>query len=262
MLNAKVTKVGTLVSKYMYMYVDILYVGLHIYWLMLLLLQPITLAVTFSKVSNSKLERLFCHVSVKRDFRALSCELWNRIRKCHRRWDWLYFVRNSLVALLEALCARILFIHLNKRIQIRCGCLSVLWMNFGSKITTLNQEIQDFCIRRSLTEQWQTRRICDWDQTDWSCFYYFVRNRLVALLEAICYTYHISESTTDTACPSGAKSPPRAVIITVLPLPSDLSRLRGQGIDEAVDAWDEAVDVSGDVDCLLISLLRLETSSS
>jgi len=31
MLNAKVTKVGTLVSKYMYMYVDILYVGLHIY---------------------------------------------------------------------------------------------------------------------------------------------------------------------------------------------------------------------------------------
>ena len=29
--------------------------------------QPIPLGVTFSKAQSSKLERLFCHVSVKRD---------------------------------------------------------------------------------------------------------------------------------------------------------------------------------------------------
>ena len=37
--------------------------------------QPIPLGVTFSKAQSSKLERLFCHVSVKRDVRALSFEL-------------------------------------------------------------------------------------------------------------------------------------------------------------------------------------------
>jgi len=52
--------------------------------------QPIPLGVTFSKAQNSKLERLFCHVSVKRDVRALSFELWNSIRKCHPTWDWVY----------------------------------------------------------------------------------------------------------------------------------------------------------------------------
>jgi len=31
--------------------------------------------VTFSKAQSSKLERLFCHVSVKRDVRALSFEI-------------------------------------------------------------------------------------------------------------------------------------------------------------------------------------------
>ena len=41
------------------------------------------LGVTFSKAQSSKLERLFCNVSVKRDVRALSFELWNSIRKCH-----------------------------------------------------------------------------------------------------------------------------------------------------------------------------------
>jgi len=76
---------------------------------MLLLLQPIPLGVTFSKAQSSKLERLVCHVSVKRDVRALSFELLNSIRKCHPKWDWLYFERNSLVTLLEAQCARILF---------------------------------------------------------------------------------------------------------------------------------------------------------
>jgi len=49
------------------------------------------LGVTFSKTQSSKLECLFCHVSGKRDFRALSFELWNSIRKCHSKWDWLYF---------------------------------------------------------------------------------------------------------------------------------------------------------------------------
>ena len=43
--------------------------GLFIY------VQPIPLGVTFSKDQSSKLERLFCHVSVKRDVRTLSFEL-------------------------------------------------------------------------------------------------------------------------------------------------------------------------------------------
>jgi len=38
-------------------------------------LQPIPLGVSFSKAQSSKLERLFCHVSVKRDVWALSFEL-------------------------------------------------------------------------------------------------------------------------------------------------------------------------------------------
>jgi len=39
---------------------------------------------------SSELERLFCHVSVKRDVRALSLELWKSFRKCHLKLDWLY----------------------------------------------------------------------------------------------------------------------------------------------------------------------------
>ena len=66
-----------------------------------LVVQPIPLGVTFSKAQSSKLERLFYHVSVKRDVGALSFEsfeLWNSIRKCHPKWDWLYFdVRNWYV---------------------------------------------------------------------------------------------------------------------------------------------------------------------
>ena len=38
-------------------------------------IQPIPLGVTFSKAQSSKLEGLFCHVSMKRDVRALSFEL-------------------------------------------------------------------------------------------------------------------------------------------------------------------------------------------
>ena len=45
-------------------------------------LVPISVGVTFSKAQSSKLERLFCHVSVTRDIRALSFELWNSIQKC------------------------------------------------------------------------------------------------------------------------------------------------------------------------------------
>jgi len=52
--------------------------------------QPIPLGVSFSKAHSSKLESLFYHVLVKRDVRALSFELWNSIRKCHSKWDWLY----------------------------------------------------------------------------------------------------------------------------------------------------------------------------
>jgi len=51
----------------------------------------IPLGVTFSKAQSSKFKGLFCHVWGKRDFRALSFELWNNIRKCHPKWDWLYF---------------------------------------------------------------------------------------------------------------------------------------------------------------------------
>jgi len=36
------------------------------------IVQPIPLGVTFSKAQSSKLERLFCHVSVKTEVRALS----------------------------------------------------------------------------------------------------------------------------------------------------------------------------------------------
>ena len=35
------------------------------------------------KAQSSKLERLFCHVSVKRDVRALSFKLYKSFRKCH-----------------------------------------------------------------------------------------------------------------------------------------------------------------------------------
>jgi len=42
------------------------------------------------QAQSPKLERLFCYVSVKRDIRALSFELWNSFRKCHTTWDWLY----------------------------------------------------------------------------------------------------------------------------------------------------------------------------
>jgi len=42
------------------------------------------------KAQSSKLKRLFCHVSVKRDVWALSFELWNSFRNCHPKWDWLY----------------------------------------------------------------------------------------------------------------------------------------------------------------------------
>jgi len=53
-------------------------------------IQPTPLGLKFSKARSSKLERLFCHVSVKRDVRDLSFELWNSIRKCYPKWDWLY----------------------------------------------------------------------------------------------------------------------------------------------------------------------------
>jgi len=51
------------------------------------------------KAQSSKLERLFCHVSVKRDVWALSFELWKSFRKCHPKWDWLYKTFGSLVLL-------------------------------------------------------------------------------------------------------------------------------------------------------------------
>jgi len=37
--------------------------------------QPIPFGMSFSKAQSSKLQRLFCHVSMKRDVRALSFEL-------------------------------------------------------------------------------------------------------------------------------------------------------------------------------------------
>jgi hypothetical protein len=41
---------------------------------------------------------------VKRDFRALSFELWNSIRKCHPKWDWLYLCTVNVKHTLS--CAR------------------------------------------------------------------------------------------------------------------------------------------------------------
>jgi len=62
-------------------------------------LQPIPLGSTFSEAQSSKLQRLFFHVSVKRDVRALSFELWNSIWKCHwhPKWDWLYHQSRWLI---------------------------------------------------------------------------------------------------------------------------------------------------------------------
>jgi len=56
----------------------------------LIKVQPIPLGVSFSKAQSSKFEHLFCHVSVRREVRALSFELRNSIRKCHPKWDRLY----------------------------------------------------------------------------------------------------------------------------------------------------------------------------
>jgi len=60
------------------------------------------------QAQSSKLERLFGHVLVKRDVWALSFELWKSFQECHPKWDWLYLVRNSLIALLEALYAELM----------------------------------------------------------------------------------------------------------------------------------------------------------
>jgi hypothetical protein len=43
--------------------------------MILIKVQPIPLGVSFSKAQSSKLEHLFCHVTVKREVRALSFEL-------------------------------------------------------------------------------------------------------------------------------------------------------------------------------------------
>jgi len=63
--------------------------------MILIKVQPIPLGVSFSKAQSSKLEHLFRHVSVKRDVRALSFELWNSIRKYHPKWDRLYIFQSS-----------------------------------------------------------------------------------------------------------------------------------------------------------------------
>jgi len=55
----------------MYIYVYIYNTYIYIYNIYI---QPIPLGVTFSKAQSSKLERLFCHGSLKRDVRALSFE--------------------------------------------------------------------------------------------------------------------------------------------------------------------------------------------
>jgi len=52
-----------------------LQVPIAVTFIALSMVQPIPLGVTFSKAQSSKLERLFCHVSVKRDVRAFSFEL-------------------------------------------------------------------------------------------------------------------------------------------------------------------------------------------
>jgi len=74
------------VHKYIYIYIDIA-----IYTFDVLHVSIVTANPTWGDIfESSKLERLFCHVSVKRDVRALSFELGNSIRKCHPKWDRLY----------------------------------------------------------------------------------------------------------------------------------------------------------------------------
>jgi len=48
----------------------------------------------------SEKRRLSFELSVKRDDRALSFELWNSIRKCHPKWDWLYCLQDLWVSIL------------------------------------------------------------------------------------------------------------------------------------------------------------------
>ena len=62
--------------------------------------------MSFSRAQSSKFERLFGHVSVKRDVRALSFELWKSFRKCHPKWDWLYMYINIDI-LVYALVSRV-----------------------------------------------------------------------------------------------------------------------------------------------------------
>ena len=83
----------TMIEKDTYMYI-------HVY----IYVQPIPPRVTFSKAQRSKLEYLFCHVLVKRDVRAFSFELWNSIRKCHPKWDWLHIDETWCVAVNDMMC--------------------------------------------------------------------------------------------------------------------------------------------------------------
>jgi len=113
--------------------------------------QPISLWVTFSQAQSSKLERLFCHVSVKRDVRALSFELWYSIRKCHPEWDWLYPVMPEPVYQTHT--------HLSHMYQ---TCIKQVYTNMYQ---TCMSHIVTVCDRHVYTNMYQTcdARTCEWD---------------------------------------------------------------------------------------------------
>jgi len=77
---------------------------------------------------SSKLERLFCHASVKRDVRALSFELWKSIQKYHRMWDCLYIQTCLHLCVCMCVCIRA-GVHdtcMHVRIHVfhtRCACV-------------------------------------------------------------------------------------------------------------------------------------------
>jgi len=120
----------TMIEKDTYMYI-------HVY----IYVQPIPPRVTFSKAQRSKLEYLFCHVLVKRDVRAFSFELWNSIRKCHPKWDWLHIDETWCVAVNDMMCCS----QWHDVLQSMTWCVAVNDMMCCSQcLTLMRHECQDY----------------------------------------------------------------------------------------------------------------------
>ena len=88
---------------------------------------------------SSKLERLFCHVSVKRDFRDLSFELWKGFRKCHPTWDWLYLYTQTYLRARKRYICTCIYIHIYMQTHTLCIHTQIQWL------APLKVPIHDFC---------------------------------------------------------------------------------------------------------------------